>query len=536
MAPRPHRAAAVGAALAACPALAASAVPMRGWMSWERYTCETDCTRFPETCISERLILTMADAMAAEGFVAAGYEYIQIDDCYLASRDGNGDLRPDPSRFPRGIKYIADYVHAKGMKLGLYGDIGTATCAGGPGFSVSATTDSKADAQLQRDAELLMSWGMDSLKVDGCNADVAAMNVTYPKLGAALAAAAAKQGRPAPWYSCSWPDYVGDTLCNHERKEPCVPLHQIAEHCNSARIYKDIADRWTDMVDIIQFWGKNTQLADLRNGLRKGTVYYNDPDQLMVGNNGLSKTEAEAQMGMWVMFAAPLIMSTELRNGTMSKEMKDILLNEEVLAVADDALGLQATQCVSGCSQNGVLYGGATSVWSKKLADGSVAVALLNTGNFGNQGAAFGDFNITFAAAAVGLPCGAPPPPPCGAYSHTTDAYQEPVPTDNIRCDPSMSVDQLKAACCADDSCASFSAGRGGQGGCLKGCSAKTEWVNGTGNDGYTKTGGCGAAPSGGGAFEVRDLFKRKDLGTWHGSFWAEVDESSLMMLRLSCK
>lgn len=144
----------------------------------------------------------------------------------------------------------------------------------------------------------------------------------------------------------------------------------------------------------------------MRNGLPAGTVYYNDPDQLMVGNNGLSRTEAEAQMGMWVMFAAPLIMSTELRNGSLSTQMRDILLNTEVLAVADDALGRQATQCKEGCSHAGVLYGGATSVWNKTLADGSVAVTLLNTGDFGNRGAAFGDFNISFTSEAVGLNCG----------------------------------------------------------------------------------------------------------------------------------
>ena len=101
-------------------AAAATPGPMRGWMTWERYTCETDCLRFPDTCISERLIRTMADAMQREGFVDAGYEYIQIDDCWAASqRDASGAIIPDPVRFPSGMRALADYVHGKGMKLGL---------------------------------------------------------------------------------------------------------------------------------------------------------------------------------------------------------------------------------------------------------------------------------------------------------------------------------------------------------------------------------------------------------------------------------
>jgi hypothetical protein len=252
---------------------------------------------------------------------------------------------------------------------------------------------------------------MNSIKVDGCNADVKTMNVTYPKLGAALAAAAKKAGRESPWFSCSWPDYVGDTLCGGNRTEPCVPLHAIAATCNSARLYADIADTWVDqgghqgVKNIIEFWQKNPQFASLRNSLPPGTTYFNDPDQLMSGNNGLSRTEMEAQMGMWVMFAAPLILSTELRNNSLSQHAKAVLLNKDVLELADDPLALQATLCVDGCHTGGVLYNGATSVWNKTLADGSVAVALLNTGDFGNVGPTFGDFNISFTATAVGLTC-----------------------------------------------------------------------------------------------------------------------------------
>lgn len=323
-----------------------------------------------------------------------------------------------------------------------------------------------------------------------------------------------------------------------------MPLHQIAETCNSARLYADIADTWQDasggnhgIKNIMDFWTKNPQFATLRNSLAPGTVYYNDPDQLMIGNRGLSHSQAEAQMGMWVMWAAPLILSTDLRNGSMSADAKAILLNKEVLEIADDELGLHATQCLDGCSHKGVLYGGATSVWNKTLSDGSVAVAMMNTGNFGYIGTAFGDYNISFTAKAVGLVCGdAPAPTPTPApsgFTHTDNAFLEPVPADNILCDDTLSVDELKARCEATSDCASF-AGKVGHGGCLKRCSENTRWVNGTGNDGWHRDNACGSSADKT-RFEVRDLFRGKDLGAFTGSFWREVDESSLMLLRVRC-
>lgn len=437
-----------------CLLCSAAAAPMRGWMSWERYTCETDCIRFPATCISEHLIKSTADAMQQEGLVDAGYTYIQIDDCWAApARGPTGSIVPDPVRFPSGMKALADYVRSKGMQLGLYGDIGSQTCGGFLGFNVSAVPDPIQDAKLAADAEAMASWGITSLKVDGCNADPKLMNITYPKLATALKTAAAKAGTSAPWYSCSWPDYVADMLCDHNRTEPCVPLELIAQTCDSARLWDDISDSWNQpqgngagVKNVIDFWSKNPQLAAVRNQLPTGTRYYNDPDQLLVGNNGLSYSEAQVQMGMWALWSAPMIISVEVRNGSLAADMKSILLNEEVLEISDDKLGRQATQCEApGCQQGGVLYGGSTSVWNKTLEDGSVAVGMLNLGNFGNVGTAFGNFNISFTAQAIGL-------------------------------------------------------------------------------------GSCGGL-----GFSVRDVFRREDLGVYHGGFWREVDESSILLLKIAC-
>jgi hypothetical protein len=203
-----------------------------------------------------------------------------------------------------------------------------------------------------------------------------------------LKAAVAKKTKPSPtWYSCSWPDYVGDQMCEgvHNRTEPCVPLHDIAKHCNSARMYDDISDSWNQPLgngcgvkQIIEFWAANPQLATLRNELPEAQTYYNDPDQLLIGGNGLSKTEAEVQQGMWALWSAPMVLSVELRNKSLSAEMSKILLNKEVLAVADDPLGRQATLCVHhGCQTDGILYNGGTTIWNKTLADGGVALGTM---------------------------------------------------------------------------------------------------------------------------------------------------------------
>lgn len=179
-------------------------------------------------------------------------------------------------------------THARSVALHVQLLHDCVPCAAGfLGFNVSAKPDAAADARLAADATTMIGWGMTSLKVDGCYSDVHTMNMTYPKLGAALKAAAAAAGQPRPWFSCSWPDYVADGLCGHNRTEPCVPLHQIAATCDSARLWMDISDSWNQptgngvgVKNVIDFWAANPQLADLRNGLPAGTSYYNDPDQV----------------------------------------------------------------------------------------------------------------------------------------------------------------------------------------------------------------------------------------------------------------
>ncbi|KAF4531754.1 hypothetical protein B566_EDAN014494 [Ephemera danica] len=167
--------------------------PPMGWLAWERFRCNTDCKNDPDNCISDRLFRTMADLVVSEGYAAAGYQYINVDDCWLEKeRNINGELQPDFERFPRGMRDLSDYVHARGLKFGIYEDYGNYTCAGYPGILGS----------LQLDAETFASWEVDYVKLDGCYSHPRDMDRGYPEFGYYLNLT----GRPMV-YSCSWPVY-----------------------------------------------------------------------------------------------------------------------------------------------------------------------------------------------------------------------------------------------------------------------------------------------------------------------------------------
>lgn len=159
--------------------------PPMGWMSWQRFACEIDCHTYPADCISEQLYRDMADHLVADGYADLGYEYVNIDDCWPEkTRDPDTQqLVADRARFPSGIAALANYTHAKGLKLGIYGDIGTLTCGGYPGF---ADPTGGLTNFFMVDAETFSEWGIDSLKVDGCYADPSTFWWLYPRLGSAI--------------------------------------------------------------------------------------------------------------------------------------------------------------------------------------------------------------------------------------------------------------------------------------------------------------------------------------------------------------
>ncbi|XP_061495300.1 alpha-N-acetylgalactosaminidase [Rhineura floridana] len=289
--------------------------PPMGWLAWERFRCNIDCKNDPHNCISEKLFMDMADRLATDGWRELGYVYVNIDDCWMAKqRDSAGQLIPDPERFPRGIKALADYVHARGLKLGIYADLGTHTCGGYPGTTFN---------RIEQDALTFAQWGVDMLKLDGCYSSACEQAEGYPRMSKALNAT----GRPIA-YSCSWPAYRGGL-------PPQVNYTLLANVCNLWRNYDDIQDSWDSVLSIVEWFSANQDVLQPV----AGPGHWNDPDMLIIGNFGLSYEQSLSQMALWTVMAAPLLMSTDLR--TISESSQQILQNKLMIKINQDPLGIQ---------------------------------------------------------------------------------------------------------------------------------------------------------------------------------------------------
>lgn len=315
--------------------------PPMGWLAWERFRCNLDCKDDPNNCISQQLFTSMADRLVADGYADAGYVFVNIDDCWMApERDAQGRIQADPDRFPNGIAALAQYMHDRKLKLGLYADFGLQTCAGYPG----------TEGHIDIDMDTFASWEIDMLKVDGCHANVSDMATGYPNISIALNAT----GRPIV-YSCSWPFYL---FANGLTPDYNV----IARYCNLWRLYYDVQDSWDSVLNIIDYWGSNSDT--LQPHARPGQ--WNDMDMLIIGNS-LTPGQSRAQFAIWSVLASPLLMSNDLRN--ISQDAKLILLNKEVIAVDQDPLGMQGRRYVKQ---------GDSEVWARELVDGQMAVVLFN--------------------------------------------------------------------------------------------------------------------------------------------------------------
>src|SRR5216683_7417915 len=297
--------------------------PPMGWNSWNKFACD----------VSEQLIRETADAMVGTGMQAAGYKYVNIDDCWQVSRDAQGTIVADPSRFSSGIKALADYVHSKGLKLGVYTDAGTLTCQKRPG---------SLGHELQ-DAKTYAAWGVDYVKIDWCHAEGLDPEVQYAKFRDALA----QSGRPIVFSICNW--------------GVKAPWRWGPTTGNLWRTTGDITDNY-DRMSVIGF---------TQNGLEKfaGPGHWNDPDMLELGNGGMKHDEYLTHMSLWAILAAPLLAGNDIRS--MSDETKSILMNPEVIAIDQDAKGVQGHR---------VWDEGPLEIWVKPLADGSQAVGLFNRG------------------------------------------------------------------------------------------------------------------------------------------------------------
>ncbi|HZP95363.1 MAG TPA: glycoside hydrolase family 27 protein [Candidatus Limnocylindria bacterium] len=299
--------------------------PPMGWNSWNRFG----------PFISERLVLETADALIESGMRDAGYRYVVVDDAWHASvRDDDGELVENRWAFPHGMRWLADEIHRRGLRFGLYTCAGSRTCQGYPA----------SRGCEMRDARRFAEWGVDLMKVDWCHTQGLRGRTTYPRWTEAIRAtgrpmvlAISEWARDRPW---EWAGTVGHMW----------------------RTGPDIADTWESIVSIAD--GQ----ADLYP--YAGPDHWNDPDMLEVGNGGMSDAEYRAHFSLWAMLAAPLMAGNDVR--AMPGATRAILTAPEVVSVDQDPLGRQGRRVRSD---------GGAEVWARELANGSRAVLLFNRGD-----------------------------------------------------------------------------------------------------------------------------------------------------------
>jgi alpha-galactosidase len=324
---------------AAAPQVAQVAqTPPMGWNSWN----------FFNRNVNDQDIRNAADQLVATGMKDAGYAYINIDDTWEGERDSNGVLHTN-SKFP-DMKALADYVHSKGLKLGIYSSPGPKTCAG---FEASL------DHETQ-DAQLYASWGIDYLKYDLCSFRTAVMQAQAPEDKAAqmglMEAAYAKMDKAIKSTGRS----IVYSLCQYG-------WDAVWEWGPSVG-----ANLWRTTGDIQPNWQSIYSILNEQAGLAKyaGPGHWNDPDMLEVGNGKLTLAENRTHFSMWAMLAAPLLAGNDLPN--MTPEIKSILTNRDVIAIDQDPLGSEAARVYSE---------GEVDVWTRNLSGGDMAIAVLNAGS-----------------------------------------------------------------------------------------------------------------------------------------------------------
>ena len=330
--------------------------PPMGWNSWNTFRLE----------INEDLVKDVADVFIEKGLKDAGYEYVVIDDGWQIDRDEEGNIVVNKDKFPSGIKSLADYVHSKGLKFGIYSDAGYLTCGGFPG----------SRGYEYQDARDYASWGVDYLKYDWCNTG----NQSAPDSYALMKDALVKAGRPIVFSICEWglsepwewgAEVGGNLWRTTFDIRPCWDCGQEG-HINGMRIEN--------------FLGF-TKILDQQVGLSvyAGPGHWNDPDMLEVGNGDLTYDENVAHFSLWCLLSAPLMLGNDVRS--MTDEVLEIITNKEAIAVNQDPLGRQGEK---------VRDDGDFEVWAKELHDGSRAVVLFNRSE--------SDARFGFDWSEVGLP------------------------------------------------------------------------------------------------------------------------------------
>jgi len=310
--------------------------PPMGWNSWNKFAGRVD----------DATVRAVADAMASSGMKDAGYVYVNIDDTWEGPRDAQGNITTN-LKFPN-MKALADYVHSKGLKIGIYSSPGPKTCAGYEG----------SYGHEEQDAKTYAAWGIDYLKYDWCSAEriyayvPADMQAVYQKMGDALL----KSGRPIVYSLCEygradvWGEKVGGNLW---------------------RTTGDISDNWRSMSNI------GFRQFDIAQYIKPG--HWNDPDMLEIGNGGMTADEYRTHLSLWAFLAAPLLAGNDLRS--MTDETKSILMNKDVIAVDQDTAGKPVKRISDPAATVETLAAETAVVLARPLSDGSMAIGLFNRGD-----------------------------------------------------------------------------------------------------------------------------------------------------------
>lgn len=309
--------------------------PPMGWNSWNHYGCNID----------ERLIRSTADALVSSGLRDAGYVYVNLDDCWHGARDAHGDIQPDAKRFPSGLKALGDYIHARGLKFGIYSDTGEKTCAGFPG----------SQGHEYQDARQYAAWGVDYVKYDWCNTGTGENQRNAREGYRTMRDAIRASGRPMVFSICEWGE-------------------------NKPWLWAtDVGHLWRTTGDITNCWDCEVghgnwsslgvlRILDKQNGLRDyaGPGHWNDPDMMEVGNLPVAE-QNRSHFAMWAMLAAPLIVGTDVE--AMTPATRAILENRRIIAIDQDALGIPGWRWLGTAE---------VEIWARPLAGGDWAVAVLN--------------------------------------------------------------------------------------------------------------------------------------------------------------
>jgi alpha-galactosidase len=311
-----------------------ASTPPMGWNSWNKFACN----------VNEQTVRDTADAMVSSGMRDAGYQYVVIDDCWQGPRDANGFITADAQKFPSGIKTLAEYVHSRGLKFGIYSDAGRLTCGGRPG----------SQGHEYQDALTYARWGVDYLKYDWCSTGDRNAQEAY----AVMADALRQSGRDIVFSMCEWGTAKSWLWAKNTG--------------NLWRTTGDIWDSFNKQDDAHKSWAHTVvEIADLNEPLWPfaGPGHWNDADMLEVGNGGMTPAEYRSHFSLWAMMASPLMAGNDVAH--MDETTRAILLNREVIEIDQDKLGVQGRR---------VAKDGQKEVWVKPLAGGGRALLLFNRG------------------------------------------------------------------------------------------------------------------------------------------------------------